>query len=59
MAVCIRFREAIGRRVAIMSLPQSFKAMVVSETAEKQFVRETKQKTLSELPANEVLIEVK
>ena len=42
-----------------MSLPHSFKAMVVRETAEKQFVREVKQKSLSELPANEVLIEVK
>ena len=42
-----------------MSLPHSFKAMVVRETPEKQFVREIKQKTLSELPVNEVLIEVK
>ena len=41
-----------------MSLPQSFKAMVVRETPEKQFVREVKQQTLSDLPANEVLIEV-
>ena len=42
-----------------MSLPHSFKAMVVRENPEKQFVREIKQKTLSELPVNEVLIEVK
>jgi acrylyl-CoA reductase (NADPH) len=42
-----------------MALPQSFTAMVVSETAEKKFVREIKQKDLSELPAGEVLIEVK
>jgi len=42
-----------------MSLPQSFKAMIVNETADKQFVREVKQKTLSELPANEVLIKVR
>jgi acrylyl-CoA reductase (NADPH) len=42
-----------------MSLPQSFKAMIVSETADKRFVREVKQKPLSELPPNEVLIEVK
>ena len=41
-----------------MSLPHSFKAMVVRENPEKQFVREIKQKTLSELPVNEVLIEV-
>jgi acrylyl-CoA reductase (NADPH) len=42
-----------------MSLPHSFKAMVVRETPDKQFVREVKQKSLSELPHNEVLIEVK
>src|ERR1043166_6145538 len=42
-----------------MSLPQSFKAMVVTETDEKQFVREIKQKGLSELPAGELIIEVK
>ena len=42
-----------------MFLPQSFKAMVVSETAGTQFIREVKQKSLSQLPANEVLIEVK
>ena len=42
-----------------MSLPQSFKAMVVKgKSLEKQFVREIKQKTFNELPANEVLIEV-
>jgi acrylyl-CoA reductase (NADPH) len=43
----------------MMALQQNFKAMVVREAAQKQFVREIKQKTLSELPANEVLIEVK
>ena len=42
-----------------MSLPQNFKAMVVSETAGTQFIRQVKQKSLSQLPANEVLIEVK
>src|SRR5262245_40377617 len=42
-----------------MALQQNFKALVVSEAASKQFVREIKQKSLSELPANEVLIEVK
>ena len=42
-----------------MVLPQNFKALVVSETAPKQFVREIKQKPLGELPGNEVLIEVK
>src|SRR5437660_11650583 len=42
-----------------MALPQSFKAMVVSETADKQFVREIKQRELSDLPAGELIIEVK
>src|ERR1043166_9387814 len=42
-----------------MSLPQSFKAMVVTETDEKKFVREIKQKGLSELPAGELIVEVK
>lgn len=42
-----------------MALPQNFKAMVVSETAEKTFVREIKQRPLSELPAGELIVEVK
>ena len=42
-----------------MALPQTFKAMVVSETAEKTFVREVKQRALSDLPAGELIIEVK
>ncbi len=42
-----------------MAVQKNFKALVVSEAAPKQFVREIKQKTLTELPANEVLIEVK
>ena len=42
-----------------MALPQSFRAMVVTETAAKQFVREIKQKELSDLPAGELIIEVK
>jgi len=41
-----------------MSLPQSFKAMVVRETPENQFVREVKQQSLKNLSPNEVLIEV-
>ena len=41
-----------------MAVQKNFKALVVSEAAPKQFVRGIKQKTLSELPANEVLIEV-
>lgn len=42
-----------------MSLPQTFKAMVVSEKADQKFIREIKQKELSDLPAGELLIEVK
>ena len=42
-----------------MALPQSFKAMVVAETADNKFVREIKQKDLSDLPAGELIIEVK
>src|SRR5262245_34489600 len=42
-----------------MALQQNFKALIVSEAAPKQFVREIKQRTLTELPANDVLIEVK
>jgi len=45
--------------VIVMALPQSFKAMVVSETADKQFVREIKQRELSDLPSGELIIEVK
>jgi acrylyl-CoA reductase (NADPH) len=42
-----------------MALPQSFKAMVVTETADKKFIREVKEKKLSDLPAGELLVEVK
>src|SRR3954468_24494901 len=42
-----------------MALPERFKAMVVAETAEKQFVREIKEKAISELPAGELIVEVK
>ena len=42
-----------------MSLPPTFKAMVVSEKADQKFIREIKQKELSDLPAGELLIEVK
>src|SRR5438309_5322429 len=42
-----------------MALPQSFKAMVVSETADKQFIREIKQRELNDLPSGELIIEVK
>jgi putative YhdH/YhfP family quinone oxidoreductase len=41
-----------------MSLPQSFKALVVTETADKQFAREVAQKRLSDLPAGDLLIAV-
>jgi len=42
-----------------MALPQTFKALVVSETVEKKFVREITQKALSELPGGELIVEVK
>ena len=42
-----------------MPLPQTFKAMVVSETAEKTFAREIRERALSDLPAGELIIEVK
>ncbi|MBM2806431.1 MAG: quinone oxidoreductase, YhdH/YhfP family [Deltaproteobacteria bacterium] len=42
-----------------MALPEKFKAMVVSETVEKKFVREITQKALSELPGGELIVEVK
>jgi acrylyl-CoA reductase (NADPH) len=42
-----------------MPLPQTFKAMVVSETAEQKFIREIRQKELADLPAGELLIDVK
>jgi acrylyl-CoA reductase (NADPH) len=42
-----------------MALPQTFKAMVVSETAEKTFLREIRERALGDLPAGELIIEVK
>ncbi len=42
-----------------MALPEKFRAMVVSETVEKQFVREITQKAFSELPGGELIVEVK
>ncbi len=41
-----------------MALPQNFKAMVVRENPEKKFTREITEKSLSELPKGELLIEV-
>jgi acrylyl-CoA reductase (NADPH) len=41
-----------------MALPQAFKAMVVSETADKTFTREIRQRAFSDLPAGELIIEV-
>src|SRR6185295_3044822 len=41
-----------------MALPQNYKAMVVSETAEKTFVREIRERALNDLPAGELIIEV-
>jgi acrylyl-CoA reductase (NADPH) len=42
-----------------MALPQNYKTMVVSETAEKSFVREIRERALNDLPAGELIIEVK
>src|ERR1041384_5833859 len=42
-----------------MSLPQSFKAMVVTETDEKKFVRRLSKKALGDFPPAELIIEVK
>ena len=42
-----------------MTLPQTFKAMVVSETAEKTFSREVRERALGDLPAGELIIDVK
>ena len=42
-----------------MALPQNYKAMVVSETAEKTFVREIRERALNDLPAGELIVEVK
>ena len=42
-----------------MPLPKTFKAMVVSETAEKTFPREIRERALGDLPAGELIIEVK
>jgi acrylyl-CoA reductase (NADPH) len=42
-----------------MALPQNFKAMVVSETAEKTFGREIRERAFTDLPAGELIIEVK
>ena len=42
-----------------MPLPHDFKAMVVTETADKKFVRDIQQRELSELPSGELIVEVK
>lgn len=36
----------------------TFKAMIVTETEDKKFIREIKEKTIADLPDNEVLIKV-
>lgn len=42
-----------------MPLPKNFKAMVVSESADQKFVREIRQRQLADLPAGELVVEVK
>src|SRR5262245_46692053 len=41
-----------------MPMPESFKALVVTETPDKRFSRKVAQKSFAELPAGELLIEV-
>src|SRR6476660_1538129 len=41
-----------------MALPQNFKALVVSESGERTFVREIRERAMSDLPAGELIIEV-
>jgi acrylyl-CoA reductase (NADPH) len=53
---CYKTHPKIG--VMSMALPQTFKAMIVTETDDKKFVREIKSKNLSDLPAGELVIEV-
>src|ERR1051325_9134039 len=52
-------RTKVSVRSLRMPLPQKFKAMVVSEAAEKTFPREIRERALSDLPAGELIIEVK
>ncbi|HWO41251.1 MAG TPA: alcohol dehydrogenase catalytic domain-containing protein, partial [Candidatus Eisenbacteria bacterium] len=42
-----------------MALPQTFKALVVSETNDQSFTRAVTQREMQELPAGELIIEVK
>ena len=42
-----------------MALPKTFRAMVVTETADKKFIRDIQQRDLSDLPSGELIIEVK
>jgi putative YhdH/YhfP family quinone oxidoreductase len=42
-----------------MALPRSFKAMVVTETADNKFVRTITQRDLSDLPSGELIVQVK
>ncbi len=41
-----------------MALPQEFKALVVSEVEEKQFVRSVEQRRFEDLPAGDVVVRV-
>ncbi|MEE9161795.1 MAG: oxidoreductase, partial [Candidatus Neomarinimicrobiota bacterium] len=42
-----------------MPLPQDFKAMVIREAGDGQFVREIARRRVEELPDGDVLIEVR
>jgi putative YhdH/YhfP family quinone oxidoreductase len=41
-----------------MTLPEKFKALVVTETDDKQFIRSAEQKKISELPEGDVVVQV-
>ncbi len=41
-----------------MTLPDKFKALVVTETNEKQFIRSIEQKTIDDLPEGDVVVRV-
>jgi acrylyl-CoA reductase (NADPH) len=56
LACCKTNHEKVG---LLMALPQSFKAMVVSETGDNKFVRTIAQRDLSDLPSGELIVQVK
>ena len=41
-----------------MTLPNEFKALVVTETQDNQFIRSTEQKKIDDLPEGDVVVQV-